>query len=425
MDSPATPGGSRLVWSAAEDAILLKAVASNSGKNWKAVAAALPNRTRAQCAHRFQKVLNPTLKKGAWTNEEDLLLTDAVNKHGSGKWSRIAEAVPGRNGKQCRERWQNHLRGDVKKEAFTAEEDELIVRLRTEMGNRWAQIARFLPGRTENAVKNRWNAKLALDAKAAGFTSPPASALRGRAESFSGDSVYSQLTSGSTSGSISLSHPMFSGLLPGLSIFTGAQSPLSRQSSLLSVLSAVSSSTLASESAAGKAGKAGKAVAASVAASSKSKRARAAAEEEEDDDDDGEDEDEEDEDEDEGEDEVGVKEPEPEDAAERPPAAKKQLTHSSPLEALLGMAELAERQQQLQKQMQQAKEGAALGDDWKSRFDSLVSASKYSMGQFQKTQDPVEAARSTMPASTALSQLDWLASIAAATALTGGLPMNK
>jgi hypothetical protein len=423
MDSPATPGGSRLVWSAAEDAILLKAVASNSGKNWKAVAAALPNRTRAQCAHRFQKVLNPTLKKGAWTNEEDILLTEAVNKHGSGKWSRIAEAVPGRNGKQCRERWQNHLRGDVKKEAFTAEEDELIVRLRTEMGNRWAQIARFLPGRTENAVKNRWNAKLALDAKAAGFASPPASALRGRSESFSGDSVYSQLNSGSTSGSISLTHPMFSGLLPGLSVFTGAQSPLSRQSSLLSVLSAVSSSTLASESAAGKAGKASKAVAAAVAVSSKSKRARAAAEEEEEDDDE-DDDDEDDEEDDEDEDQDAVKEPEPEDAAERPPAAKKQLTNSS-LEALLGMAELAERQQQLQKQLQRTKEGAGLGDDWKSRFDSLVSASKYSMGQFQKTQDPVEASRSTMPASTALSQLDWLASIAAATALTGGLPMNK
>eukprot|EP00516_Mucochytrium_quahogii_P011816 CAMPEP_0203790696 /NCGR_PEP_ID=MMETSP0100_2-20121128/4195_1 /ASSEMBLY_ACC=CAM_ASM_000210 /TAXON_ID=96639 /ORGANISM=" , Strain NY0313808BC1" /LENGTH=334 /DNA_ID=CAMNT_0050693877 /DNA_START=32 /DNA_END=1034 /DNA_ORIENTATION=- len=163
ISAPSTPTGSRIPWTVEEDALLTKAVQIHKGKNWKNVAASLNNRTRAQCAHRWQKVLNPEIKKGAWSQEEDELLQAALQKFGPGKWSRIAKLVAGRNGKQCRERWHNHLMPDVKKDPWSAEEDTLILNLRTELGNRWAAIARHLPGRTENAVKNRWNAKLALD----------------------------------------------------------------------------------------------------------------------------------------------------------------------------------------------------------------------------------------------------------------------
>lgn len=58
-----------------------------------------------QCLHRWQKVLNPDLVKGAWTKEEDDRIMELVNKYGAKKWSVIAQNLPGRIGKQCRERW--------------------------------------------------------------------------------------------------------------------------------------------------------------------------------------------------------------------------------------------------------------------------------------------------------------------------------
>ncbi|KAL5727911.1 hypothetical protein ACHQM5_001053 [Ranunculus cassubicifolius] len=101
------------------------------------------------------------VRKGPWMAEEDEILMNYVNKYGPRDWSSIrSKGLLPRTGKSCRLRWVNKLKPDLKTGCkFSADEERVVIELQERFGNRWARIATYLPGRTDNDVKNFWSTR--------------------------------------------------------------------------------------------------------------------------------------------------------------------------------------------------------------------------------------------------------------------------
>ncbi|CEP18286.1 hypothetical protein [Parasitella parasitica] len=149
-----------LKWSKEEDKRLTDAVKLFGNCNWQQVADILGERTGQQCLHRWQKSLNPVIKRQRWNTEEDALLKRAVYLYGAGNWTKIQRLIPGRTDMQCRERWVNILQPSVNRDKFTQEETDRLVELVKQHGTKWSLLQTLMPGRTDNALMRHYKATL-------------------------------------------------------------------------------------------------------------------------------------------------------------------------------------------------------------------------------------------------------------------------
>ncbi|OHT11542.1 Myb-like DNA-binding domain containing protein [Tritrichomonas foetus] len=138
----------------------LSTIAKNGDVNWNRLTSIFPDKTPQQIMERWKKVLDPSITKGSWTGEEDAKIINYVQRYGTKSWTKLASLLPGRVGKQCRERWMHHLDPKINHGPWLPQEDMKIIELHAAYGNKWSLIAANIPNRTDNSIKNRWHSTL-------------------------------------------------------------------------------------------------------------------------------------------------------------------------------------------------------------------------------------------------------------------------
>lgn len=145
-------------WTKEEDELLIQLAEKYSEKNWKEISKRFIKKNSLQCFSRYKRI-RPGIIKGSWKKEEDIQIIDLVTQHGKA-WSKISKTLGTRNGKQIRDRYINVLDPEIKKGKFTEEEDNVLVQLYHQHGPKWATIAKYYQNRTADMVKNRFHSSI-------------------------------------------------------------------------------------------------------------------------------------------------------------------------------------------------------------------------------------------------------------------------
>ncbi|KZT24777.1 hypothetical protein NEOLEDRAFT_1066344 [Neolentinus lepideus HHB14362 ss-1] len=154
-------------WTEEEDEVLRAAIDSDRQThllrrsegakiNWQKISDCLPGRSNKSCRKRWIHSLDPTLRKGRWTAAEDAVLLDAVAMHGQ-NWSKVARHVDGRTDDQCAKRWRENLDPGISREPWTPEEDRTLLEALKMHGQKWNTISTLLPGRASVHCRNRYS----------------------------------------------------------------------------------------------------------------------------------------------------------------------------------------------------------------------------------------------------------------------------
>jgi len=145
-------------WTKEEDELLISLASKNKEKHWKEIAGRFRKKNSLQCFSRYKRI-RPGIVKGSWKKEEDTRIINLVRQHGKA-WAKISKLFGTRNGKQIRDRFINVLDPEIKKGKFTCDEDEQLIALFKKHGPKWATISKYFPNRTADMIKNRFHSSI-------------------------------------------------------------------------------------------------------------------------------------------------------------------------------------------------------------------------------------------------------------------------
>jgi len=154
---------SKKKWTKDEDKLLIELAKKYNSRSWKTIASNFLDKSPLQCFSRYKRI-RPGIIKGSWTKEEDTQIIELVHKYGK-SWSKISKILISRNGKQIRDRFINILDPSIKKGKFSLDEDLKLLTLYKKLGPRWATIAKYFENRTADMVKNRFHSSIKKNIK--------------------------------------------------------------------------------------------------------------------------------------------------------------------------------------------------------------------------------------------------------------------